>query len=325
MPRAHYVGVDMGGTSFKIAVGDAEGRVVCERRAATQSEAGPEVVLARLAAESKAALEEAGAKAPTAIGIGLPGTLDMRAGVVRYLANFPGHWRDVDVRGPLEKALGAPVHILNDVRAATLGEHMFGRGRELGAQSMVLLALGTGIGGGVVIDGKLRLGALGSAGEIGHTILDPNGPPCGCGSRGCLETFASGPALSAEGVRLVLTGQAPRLREIVEGDANRVDPRAMGEAANAGDDKVRAAIARAGTYLAQVIANLIVALHPELVVIGGGVAGLGDLLMDPIRRGVRDYVKMFPVDTVRIETSTLGDRAGAMGAIAWAMQGGMPE
>ncbi|MBN1866877.1 ROK family protein [Candidatus Sumerlaeota bacterium] len=325
MADRRYVGVDLGGTSFKIAVSDAEGRILGERRAPSRSEEGHEAVLARIVGEAKAALDEAGVEKADAAGVGLPGTLDMRAGIVRYLANFPGHWRDVDARTPLEEALGIPVHILNDVRAATLGEFKFGRGRELGARSMILLALGTGIGGGVVIDGKLRLGALGSAGEIGHGIVEPGGPPCGCGARGCLETFASGPALAAEGVRLMWTGQAPRLRDLVEGDANRVDPKAMGEAARAGDSLVRMAIERAGRYLALSISNLIVALHPELVVIGGGVAGLGDLLMDPIRAGVLENVRMFPADDVRIETSSLGDRAGVMGAIAWAMQGGMTE
>jgi glucokinase len=220
----------------------------------------------------------------------------------------------------LEPRLGCPVHLLNDARAATLGEFVFGRGR--GAGTMVFFGLGTGVGGGVVVDGKLRLGALGAAGEIGHQTVLPDGPLCGCGNRGCLETLASGSAIAAEGVRLFLSGNAPRLHEICGGELARVSPETMAQAARSGDAAVRAALTRAGEWLGLGAANLVTALHPELVVLGGGVAELDDLLLDPVRAAIRRRVGIFPADDVRVERSALGSRAGLLGAIALAARGG---
>jgi glucokinase len=184
---------------------------------------------------------------------------------------------------------------------------------------MALFMLGTGIGGGLVIDRRLRLGPLGAAGGIGHQTILPDGPLCGCGNRGCLEALASGPAIAGEGVRLLRAGLAPRLHEIVRGNADLVSPATMGEAARAGDGTVRDAIDRAASYLAIGVANIVTAFHPELVVLGGGVAGLGDLMLETVRRGVKERVGMFPTDGVRVELSTLGDSAGILGAIALAM------
>jgi glucokinase len=148
---------------------------------------------------------------------------------------------------------------------------------------------------------------------------------CGCGNRGCLEALASGPAIVAEGVRLILSGQAPRLHEIISGDARRVTPKEMAAAAAAGDEAVRDALARAAGYIGIGVANIITALHPDLVVLGGGVAEIGAILFDTVRETVRRRVRMFPPDDVRIERSLLGERAGMWGGIALAMKGGELE
>jgi glucokinase len=182
--------------------------------------------------------------------------------------------------------------------------------------------LGTGIGGGLAIDGKLRLGSMGAAGELGHQTILADGPQCGCGSRGCLETLASGPAITAEGVRLMRSGLAPRLHEIVRGNADVVSPKTMAEAARTGETSVRSAIERAAEYLGIGVANVVTMLHPELVIIGGGVAALGDLLLETVRATVCRRVRMFPPESVSIEISTLGDQAGLYGAIALAMRQG---
>ena len=183
---------------------------------------------------------------------------------------------------------------------------------------MIFLTVGTGIGGGVVIDRKLRLGPLGAAGELGHQTIQSDGPLCGCGNRGCLETLASGPALIGEGVRLLLSGLAPALHKLTGGNVAAVTPKEMGEAARAGDAAVGAAIARAAAYLGIGVANAVTAMHPDMVVLGGSVAALGDLLLDPIRAVVRERVRMFPVDEVTIERSILEDKAGLLGGIALA-------
>jgi glucokinase len=188
---------------------------------------------------------------------------------------------------------------------------------------MLFFALGTGIGGGVVIDGKLRLGPLGAAGELGHQTIIPEGPLCGCGNRGCLETLASGPALSAAGVRLLLSGLSPKLYELTGGDTSRVTPQTLAEAAEAGDEQARLVIVEAAGYLGIGVANMVSALHPDLVVIGGGVANVGELLFETVRETVIKRVGMFPPNDVEIKPSSLGENAGALGGVALAVKGGM--
>jgi len=164
---------------------------------------------------------------------------------------------------------------------------------------------------------------LGAAGELGHQTILPDGPRCGCGNRGCLETLAAGPAIAAEGIRLMQSGLAPKLYELVEGDASRVTTREMAAAAQAGDKNVAETIVRAARYLGIGVANVVVVIHPDLVVLGGGVAQIGDLLFDTVRQTVRDCVGMFPTDGVTILPSALGENAGALGGIALAMKGGL--
>jgi glucokinase len=173
-----------------------------------------------------------------------------------------------------------------------------------------------------VVEGKLRLGPWGAAGEVGHQTIIPDGLLCGCGNRGCLETVASAPALSGEGVRLMRSGLAPQLHCLVEGDASRVSPKEMAAAALAGDAAVMEAIERVAGYLGIAIANIVSLLHPDLVVLGGGMAQMGEVLLHPIRQHVVRRVGMFPADGVRIEQSALGDRAGVMGGLALAARGG---
>ncbi|HKW96664.1 MAG TPA: ROK family protein [Bryobacteraceae bacterium] len=313
-----YAGVDLGGTTIACAVASDGGEIVRERSVPTQSNDGPQKVLARIS-ELVSELA-AGEGKLLALGMGVPGLLDIRRGRALFLPNFPTQWRDIAVAAELARPLGCPVHLLNDARLATLGELTFGHGRT--ADSMVLFTLGTGVGGGVVIDRKLRLGALGAAGEIGHQTVVPDGLRCGCGNRGCLETVASGPALAAEGVRLMRSGLAPRLHELVGGEASAVGPKEMAAAAAAGDNNVREAIVRAARYLGIGASNLVTALHPQMIVLAGGVAAIGDLLIETVRAGIRERVRMFPPDDVRVERSMLGDQAGVLGGIALAMRGG---
>jgi len=313
-----YASVDLGGTTIACALASADGRIVAERSIPTQSSDGPQKVLARIGGLVLELAAVAGK--PIALGIGVSGLVDRERGRTRFLPNLPTQWRDVAVAETLSRQIGCAVHVLNDARLATLGELVFGHGRTV--RSMLLFTLGTGVGGGVVIDGKLRLGKLGAAGEIGHQTIVPDGLRCGCGNHGCLETLASGPALTAEGVRLMKTGLAPRLHEIARGEASAVGPKEMAIAAAAGDNNVREAIVRAARYLGIGAANLVSALHPELVVLSGGMAAIGDLLVDTVRAEMRDRVRMFPADDVRVERSMLEDKAGVWGGIALAMRGG---
>ena len=314
-----YASIDVGGTNLACALAGADGKIVADKKVPTDAHEGPEAVLARIAAAVGELAEQAGA-APAAMGLGMPGLIDVANGVTKFLPNLPTQWRDVPVREILSPKVGCPVYLLNDARTAALGELVFGRGSSAG--TMVFYTLGTGIGGGVVVDGKLRLGPLGAAGELGHQTILPDGPLCGCGNRGCLETLASGPAITAEGVRLMLIGQAPKLHEIVGGDLAAVNPKTMAQAAQAGEESIKAAIETAAGYLGIGVANLVTALHPDLVVLGGGVAEMGELLFRAVRRTVKERIGMFPIDDLRIEPSALGEMAGTLGGIALAMKGG---
>lgn len=324
-----YGAVDLGGSHVGLALGSVDlaagkYRLVARRNLEGGGYDGWEPVLDRIARGILELAREVGER-PAAVGVGCPGLVDLEKGETRFLPNLPGQWRDVRVARILGERLGAPVHLLNDVRAATLGEFTLGAGR--GTSTMALFALGTGIGGGVVVDGRLRLGPLGSAGELGHQTVDPNGPLCGCGNRGCLEAVASGPAIAAAGVRLLRSGQAPLLFERTEGDAGRVTAETMGEAARAGDEAVTRELERIAGLVGIAVANVTVVLHPELVLLGGGVAGLGGVLFDGVRREVAERVTVFPIDDVRVEPAALGADSGLAGALVWASSrfgGGVP-
>lgn len=310
-----FASIDLGGTKIAAAIARADGRILAEGRVPTNSHEGPAGVLTRMASLVRDLAARVGDR-PAAVGVGVPGLVDVDTGVTRFLPNLAGQWRGVPVGDPLSRALGCPVFLLNDARMATLGEFVYGRGRS--AQTMVFLTIGTGIGGGIVVDGKLRLGPLGAAGEVGHQTLLPDGPLCGCGNRGCLEALASGPALVGEGVRLLQCGLAPTLFDMVSGNPASVTPKEMAAAARAGDDAVGDAIERTATWLGIGVANLVTTLHPDLVILGGSVAALNDLLLEPVRRIVRQRVRMFPVHAVAIERSLLEDKAGLLGGIALA-------
>jgi glucokinase len=317
---AVYASVDLGGTNIKCAYGDESGKIICADSVPTQSHEGPHAVLNRIAGLVNDLSQKVGCP-PLALGMGCPGLVDLKKGITKFFPNLPTQWRDVPVREILSPRVGCPIYLLNDVRMATLGELIFGHGRT--ARTMAFFALGTGIGGGVAIDGKLRLGPLGAAGELGHQIILPDGPRCGCGNRGCLETLASGPAIAAEGIRLMQSGLAPKLYELCHGNAARVTTREMAEAAYAGEGTVREAIVRAAEYLGIGIVNVVVTLHPDLIVLAGGVALIGDLLFDAVRLTVRERVRMFPAEGIEVKPSRLGENAGTLGGIALAMKGGL--
>lgn len=313
-----FVGIDLGGTTVKCALARSDGTLESESSIRTDSHRGPNDVLERIGNHVLEMVDQVGEK-PTALGMGAPGLVDIHNGVTRYLPNLTTHWQDIPAADILSKKIGCEVRLLNDVRTATLGELAYGVGRS--AKTMVFMAIGTGIGGGIVIDGKLRLGPLGAAGEIGHQTIDPNGPMCGCGNHGCLETMASGTALAAEGVRLMLMGLAPNLHDAVNGDPANVTAEVMSQVAD-DDAPVKDAILQAATFLGIGISNVITVVHPELVVIGGGVAKMGPLLLDHIREDVyRRIGRLFPTDDIEIAASQLGAKCGVLGAVALAAFG----
>ena len=320
MKEQVFAGIDVGGTSIKCALGTSQGKLVAQKAIPTDAYHGPEDVLDRIAltvGEMQAQIDAEFVLA--GLGMGVPGLVDIQTGVTKFLPNLHTQWREVPVADILSEKLGCGVKLLNDVRAATLGELKFGHGQSKSDLTMVFFAIGTGVGGGIVIEGKLRLGNLGAAGELGHQTLIANGHPCGCGNNGCMETLVSGPAITAEGVRLLLTGQAPKLNELVQGEIHQVTPKLMFQAANAGDVHVHAALLTAANYVGIAAANVVTILYPELIVLGGGVAEMGDLLINEVKKVIKQRVGMIDTETVRVEKSLLGDQAGVKGAVALGM------
>lgn len=310
-----YAGVDLGGTKIALAIGNAAGSITLQKTIETQGEEGPEGVIQRMVKLLRDAEKEFG-RPVQKIGVGVPGLVDLENGNVLFLPNLPGQWRGVSLQKSLEAQTKREVVIRNDARVATLGEFVFGAGRE--SENLLLVTVGTGVGGGLVLNGRLVLGRYGAAGEIGHHTILPDGERCSCGSRGCLETLMSGPALVAEARKLLKTGRAPQLRALLQESGAELSPREMAAAAKLGDVEVAKAIGTAASYLGIGIANVVTLTGVEHVVITGGLAALGDLLLVPVCWEIAERVRMFPADDVRVECSRLGDAAGTLGAIALA-------
>jgi len=313
------IGLDLGGTKIaaaavEITTGGLTGRAVIS----TEAHEGPDAVLERMATLIDEVCRSASLRRDEirGLGVGMPGMTDYEGGSTILLPNLPGGWRGVPVAASLSQRTGYPTFLVNDARAFTLAEATCGAGR--GARTVVGLTLGTGIGGGIAIDGRLLWGLDGSAGEIGHQTIDPDGPPCGCGNRGCLEAFASGPALAALGIRAVLQGLTTQIGALVEQDLNRITPETIRRAAEAGDEVAREILERVGGYLGIGIANVMAILSPDRVIIGGGVARLGEWLLAPARATVLERCRSIPVDRAQIVPAVLGGDAGIIGAAMWA-------
>lgn len=312
-----FAGVDLGGTKIAAVVACKDGRILSEGVIPTQAEEGPERAVRRT---SKLLNElcQAHRRKFRAIGIGLPGLIDGEAGKIIFLPNLPVSWRDFPISAAFLEEGGRPVFLMNDARIAALGEFTYGSGQA--GEDMLFVTVGTGIGGGLVLNGRLRLGAFGAAGEIGHHTILPDGPPCSCGANGCLETLVSGPALARAGSALMMQGLAPRLNELTQGDPARITATLMASAALSGDRAVAAAIDSAGKYLGVGIANAVTITAVRHVVIGGGLSSLGEVLLEPVRREVLHRVRMFPAESVAIRISALGEKCGALGGVALAAQ-----
>lgn len=314
-----YIGCDLGGTNMRAAIVDVEtGQVLHHMSVPTLAREGHDDVMKRMAELCLGVIQSAGMEKDEigGIGIGVPGVLDLETGETLFLPNLEGTWPHVPLRDTIAELTGLPTELLNDVRSITNGEWRFGAGR--GVDTVAVFAIGTGIGGGLVINNQLHLGIGGTGGELGHTTIDYNGPVCGCGNRGCVEAFASGPAITAMGLKAVTQGLTTRIADLCEMDLNRVTPELIARAANEGDEIANDIFERAGFYLGIAAANVCVAVGPRRIIIGGGVAKAGDLLLEPIRRTLRERVTVMPIEQVEVVQSQLGNNAGVIGVACWA-------
>lgn len=318
-----YIGIDLGGTKIAGAVWNAATlSVEAQKTIPTQAHLGPDEVIERIAGLVIELGKSVGLE-PSAIpgvGVGVPATFDPDEGVIWLIPNLPGAWYGKPIIAILRQRLGCPVYLVNDARAFTLAEATIGAGR--GANSCVGITLGTGIGGGIAIQGRLYLGLTGTAGEFGHHSIDMYGPPDGAGNPGGWEGIASGPAIAAMGMKAVTQGITTKIGELVGYDLNKITPEIIARAAALDDPVAKRILDTAGFFLGTGIANVIIMLAPERVVIGGGMAQLGEWIMKPIRETVKQRVHTVPLDRLAIVPAALGNEAGVIGAAIWASQQG---
>lgn len=311
---ALYGAIDLGGTKLRSLVVDAGGRVYGADIRPSFAQEGLQPVVRRMVESLDASLAAAGAirSELKAVGIASPGAVDVVRGIVPNAPQLPG-WQDVPLREIMARELGVETYLENDATAAALGEHVYGAGR--GSRYMLFITVSTGIGGGIVIDGQLYRGKSGAAGELGHVILDPDGPPCGCGAHGHLESFSSGTAIARRGEELVRAGESPVLAKLREVEGP-VTAEMMERAADAGDTASREVFREAGHYLGIALASYVNIFNPEVILIGGGVARAADLFMDQAEATMRSLAMTQPLRDVRLALGQLGDRAGALGVLA---------
>jgi glucokinase len=296
VPTRH-LGLDLGATNLKWAVvehRDGAWTTVAREQVPTRVVADHDAIPAAVTGQlAEVAVTAIAAWGPIlSIGIGFPGLYDPATGCARFLPNIPGPWAGHPVAGPVADATRVAAHLINDARAFGLAELRLGAGR--GAASMVGLTLGTGVGGVFAIDGRVHLGHDGTGGELGHQTIDPDGPWCGCGNRGCVEAYARADRIAAA------CGTSTAEEAI--------------RAARVGDVRALAGLADVGRYLGIGIANMIAVITPDRVVIGGGVAAAGDLLFEPIWAEVRRRVHITSLEQVTLVPAELGTWAGSIGA-----------
>lgn len=306
------IGIDVGGTNVKIALVDGEGKIIYSNSVPTYAQMGYEYTVNNIKQAIRDLMKETNTEAKDIQGIGFdfPGQVDCKTGVVKNAPNIPG-WVNVPIAQMIEEEFNIPTRIDNDVRCAALGELKFGAGR--GCENFVCITVGTGIGSGLVINGKVVRGAANAAGEIGHIKLQmEDGPLCGCGDSGCLEAFASGPSIVAMAQEYLKGGKSAKFRELA-GDGE-ITPYIVAKAAEAGDPVAKRIFEKMGYYIGMGLTSVINLLNPEKIIIGGGVAECGELLLDPIRRTINERAMKVQREAVEIVPAELGNSAGVIGA-----------
>ncbi len=305
------IGIDVGGTNVKIALVNEKGNIIYSNSIPTRAEMGYEYTINNMKEAISELIKEtkSDAKNIEGIGFGFPGQIDYQKGIVRLAPNIPG-WVEVPIAEIIEKEFGIPTRVDNDVRCAALGELNYGAG--IGCENLICITVGTGIGSGLIINGKLVRGASNAAGEIGHIKLEMNGGPlCGCGDRGCLEAFASGPSIVAMAEEYIKGGKSTKYRELANPD---ITPYIVSEAAKQGDPVAKRIFTIMGEYIGIGLASVVNLLNPEKIIIGGGVAAAGDLLLNPIKENLIKRAMPIAGAAVEIVPAQLGNTAGVIGA-----------
>ncbi len=288
-----YLGLDLGGTNIKAAavrMVDDEHEILQTATVPSQAADGPNAVAEVMIEVGRSMIDDVGPV--SGVGIGVPGLFDFNSGEIVFFTNLPGEWEGFPLRATIASGLDVPATLINDARAFTLAEATVGAGA--GCRTVACITLGTGVGGGLFINGELHFGAFGIGGELGHQTLEPGGPVCGCGNPGCMEALTRPPSVAERAGKR-------SFEEVIEAAARR-EPRAE----RALDDAVE--------YLGIGLANVVTMIGPERIVIGGGGASAGEAIIGPIRESVRSRVTLVPPEQIEVVAAILGSTAGAVGA-----------
>lgn len=319
MATKYAVGIDLGGTKIATVLTDLTGKIVNKVEVETRAHEGKDAVLKRINNTVYQVMEPSGITRDdlAGIGIGSPGPLDPERGVVLRAPNLK--WKEeVPLRDVVKDEFQVATYLDNDANAAAAGEYRFGAGK--GCKNLIYVTVSTGVGSGIIVDGKVYRGAHGTAGELGHTIVDPAGPQCGCGKHGCLEAFSSGTAIARRTVAAIREGNKSIIPELVGDDLEKITSKTVAEAAHLGDELACQMWESAGDYLGIGMANVINFLDPEMIIIGGGVSKVGELLFEPMRRSIAKRAIESVAKRVKIVPAALGSDVGSLGAVSIALE-----
>ena len=317
-----YLGIDLGGTKILTAIIDQAGNMLARDHSVTPAEMGPKAVMAAMEESAARSFQQAGLRPEdvTAVGIGAPGPSNPDIGILYTSPNLSG-WRDVSLVRIFEEKFGKKVYLINDANAAALSEYCFGA--AIGLRHVIYITVSTGIGGGIIIDGKLYTGAIGTAAELGHMTINDKGPLCNCGNFGCWEALASGTALEREARLKITEGAKTGILDYAGGDIAGVNAKAVHQAAVDGDETACELIRVTGYYLGVGLANLLNMFNPEMIVIGGGLTNIGEMILAPAYETAKKRAYAIAYSTVKFETAMLGRNSGVLGAAAFAHQKSM--
>ncbi len=315
MTKPYAIGIDVGGTKIAAGLVNRAGEILHRYTTRAHSEQQPKFVMQAIEQTYHSIMAENQIQAEEieAVGLGFPGNTNGPAGIVLVSSNLPA-WNHFPLRDTLAGRLGVPVVLDNDTNLGTVGEHRYGAGRS--TRNMCYVTFSTGYGMGIIINNQLYVGHVGTAGELGHVVIDIGGPPCTCGKRGCIMAYASGIGISRMAYDQINAGAETLLRQLAPPGGQRISGELVAEAAHQGDEVAREILRRAGYYGGVGLSMLVEILNPELIVIGGGLTRIGSMLGEPMLAAMREHTQPELWDSVRVVPWQLGDDLGIIGAAA---------
>jgi len=310
---AHHfaIGIDLGGTTVKTALVDTNGKIIAQVKLPTLADQNPEIVIGQIKKTIQEIILQSKGKNISGIGIAVPGLVENPGGVLKHPANFK-NWEIIALGTEIEKAFGMKTVVDNDANVAALAEAKFGAGKD--HPDFLFVIWGTGVGGGIILDGNIYRGPHGGAGEIGHISIDHKGLKCNCGTIGCVEAYIGQKYLSNRTIEKLRTNKDSKIIELVGGDLSKIEPVFISKAAEAGDQLANDILVEAGSLLGVMLGGVMNTLDFRVTIIGGGVSAVGDFVYDAVRQSTVDHVQKPLKSGIKILRAQLGNDAGMLGA-----------